>query len=67
MPIRINIDGSDASRRAIDAADCRPLLSWHFRQSIKRLQRADVPASKLACASAADPQRRYAQGYRDIA
>ena len=28
------------------------------RQSIKRLQRAAVPASKLACTSAADPQRR---------
>jgi len=30
------------------------------RQSIKRLQRAAVPASKLACTSAADPQRRWA-------
>jgi hypothetical protein len=29
------------------------------RQSIKRLQRAAVPASKLACTSAADPQRRW--------
>jgi hypothetical protein len=28
MPIHINIDGSDASRRAIGAADCHPLLSW---------------------------------------
>ena len=31
------------------------------RQSIKRLQRAAVPASKLACTSAADPQRRSAE------
>jgi len=23
-------DGSDASRRAIGAADCHPLLSWRF-------------------------------------
>jgi len=29
------------------------------RRFIKRLQRAAVPASKLACMSAADPQRRY--------
>jgi len=28
------------------------------RQAIKRLQRAAVPASTLACTSAADPQRR---------
>ena len=28
------------------------------RQSIKRMQRAAVPASKLVCTSAADPQRR---------
>jgi len=24
------LDGSDASRRAIGAADCHPLLSWRF-------------------------------------
>ncbi len=30
IPIHINIDGSDASRRAIGAADCHPLLSWRF-------------------------------------
>jgi hypothetical protein len=29
------------------------------RQSIKRLQQAAVPASKLACTSAAGPQRRW--------
>ena len=53
------IDGSDASRRAIGAADCHPLSVPALpRQAIKRLQRTDVPASKLACPSAADPQRR---------
>ncbi|MBU4143305.1 hypothetical protein KJ590_04930 [Patescibacteria group bacterium] len=31
------------------------------RLAIKRLQRTAVPASKLACTSAADPQRRYAK------
>jgi hypothetical protein len=30
MPIHIIINGSDASRRAIGAADCHPLLSWRF-------------------------------------
>jgi len=52
-------DGSDASRRAIAAADCHPLSVPALpRQAIKRLQRTAVPASTLACTSAADPQRR---------
>ena len=55
-------DGSDATRRAIDAAYCHPLsVPALTRQAIKRLQRSAVPASKLACTSAADPQRRYAR------
>jgi len=36
------------------------------RQSIKRLQRAAVPASKLACTPAADPQHRWAAEERLI-
>jgi len=52
-------DGSDATRRAIGAADDHPLsVPALMRQAIKRLQRTAAPASKLACSSAADPQRR---------
>jgi hypothetical protein len=57
--ISLIIDGSDATRRAIGAADDHPLsVPALTRQAIKRLQRTAAPASKLACSSAADPQRR---------
>jgi hypothetical protein len=62
----ISPDGSDASRRAIGAADCHPLsVPALTRLAIKRLQRAAVPASKLACTSAADPQRRSPENNMD--
>ena len=52
-------DGADATRLAIGAADDHPLsVPALTRQAIKRLQRTVVPVSKLACSSAADPQRR---------
>jgi hypothetical protein len=52
-------DGSDATRRAIGAADDHPLsVPALTRQAIKRLQRTAAPASKLAFSSAADPQHR---------
>jgi len=58
-PVSFN-DGSDATRRAIGAADDHPLsVPALTRQAIKRLQRTAAPASKLACSSAADPQRRW--------
>jgi len=48
-------------RRAIGAANFHPLsVPALTRQAIKRLQRTAAPASKLACSSAADPQRRSA-------
>ncbi len=51
--------------RTLRAAPSALLIAIRFcpgasRQSIKRLQRAAVPASKLACTPATDPQRRYA-------
>ena len=56
-PARL-FDGLDAARRAIDAAYCHPLsVTALTRLAIKWLQRPAVPASKLACTSAADPQR----------
>jgi len=60
-------DGADATRLAIGAADDHPLsVPALTRQAIKRLQRTAAPAGKLACSSAADPQRRYhAQWARD--
>jgi hypothetical protein len=56
--IRINIiiDGADASRRVIVLRIPIRFLSGASRLAIKRLQRTAVPASKLACPSAADPQ-----------
>jgi len=52
------IDGADASRRAIGAADYHPLSVRRFAPAIKRLQRTVVHASKLAHPPAADPQPR---------
>jgi len=53
-------DGADATRLAIGAADCHPhSVPALTRPAIKRLQRTTAPASKLACSSAADPQRRW--------
>ncbi|MFH1952815.1 MAG: hypothetical protein ABIL06_14490, partial [Pseudomonadota bacterium] len=43
-----NIDGADALRRAIGAADYHPLSVRRFAPAIKRLQRTVVHASKLA-------------------
>jgi len=58
QPLRAG-DGSDATRRAIGAADCHPLsVPALARQAIKRLQRSVIPASTLAGPPAADPQRR---------
>jgi len=55
----ISNDGADATRLAIGAADCHPLsVPALTRPAIKRLQRTTAPASRLACSSAADPQRR---------
>ncbi len=56
----ILVDGGDASRRAIGAADYHPLSVRRFAPAINRMQRTVVHASKLARPSAADPQRRYA-------
>ena len=50
-------DGADASRRVIALRIPIRFLSGASRLAIKRLQRTSVPASKLACPSAADPQR----------
>ncbi|OGP85615.1 MAG: hypothetical protein A2V87_09295 [Deltaproteobacteria bacterium RBG_16_58_17] len=47
----------DAEPSALQIAS--RFLSGASRQAIKRLQRTAVPASKLACTSAANPQRRY--------
>jgi len=52
-----------AMARTLRAEPSALLIAIRFcpgasRQSIKRLQRAAVPASKLACTSAADLQRR---------
>jgi hypothetical protein len=59
LPAGERLDGSDAMRRAIGAANFHPLsVPALTRQAIKRLQRTAAPASKLACSSAADPQRR---------
>jgi len=52
-------DGADASRRAIGAAHYHPLSVRRFAPAIKRMQRTAVPASKLACPSAADTQPRW--------
>ncbi len=49
-------DGADASRRVIVLRIPIRFLSGASRLAIKRLQRTAVPASKLACPSAADPQ-----------
>jgi hypothetical protein len=57
-PIHINNDGADASRRVIVLRIPIRFLSGAARLAIKRLQRTAVPASKLACPSAADPQLR---------
>jgi len=54
------IDGADASRRAIGAADGHPLSVRRSAPAIKRLQRTGVHASQLARPPAADPQPRYA-------
>jgi hypothetical protein len=54
----IPIDGADASRRAIGAADYHPLSVRRFAPAIKRLQRTVVHASQLAHPRAADPQPR---------
>jgi hypothetical protein len=51
-------DGTDASRRAIGAADYHPLDVRRFAPAIKRLQQTAVRTSKLARPTAADPQRR---------
>ncbi len=50
------LDGADASRRVIVLRIPIRFLSGASRLAIKRLQRTAVPASKLACPSAADPQ-----------
>jgi len=64
MRISLNNDGSDATRRAIGAANFHPLsVPALTRQAIKRLQRTAAPASKLACSSAADPQRRSTDAF----
>jgi hypothetical protein len=55
------MDGADALRRAIGAADYHPLSVRRFAPAIKRLQRTVVHASQLTRPSAADPQPRYAQ------
>jgi hypothetical protein len=49
-------DGADASRRVIVLRIPIRFLSVASRLAIKRLQRTVVPASKLSCPSAADPQ-----------
>jgi len=54
----ISADGTDASRRAIGAADCHPLSVRRSAPAIKRMQRIAACASKLAPTPAADPQRR---------
>jgi len=54
----LSIDGADASRRAIGAADCPPLSVRRFAPAIKRMQRTAVPASTLARPPAADSQPR---------
>ncbi|MBM3163593.1 MAG: hypothetical protein FJZ79_09885 [Chlorobi bacterium] len=57
LPLRV-IDGD---------ADDHPLsVPALTRQAIKRLQRTAAPAGKLACSSAADPQRRCYE-YKGIA
>jgi len=59
-------DGADASRRVIVLRIPIRFLSGASRLAIKRLQRTAVPASKLACPSAADPQhviRRREKGF----
>jgi hypothetical protein len=56
VKIHIIIDGADASRRVIVLRIPIRFLSGASRLAIKRLQRTAVPASKLACPSAADPQ-----------
>ena len=50
-------DGSDASRRAIGAADYHPLSVWRSAPAIKRMQQTIPSASKLASGLAPDPQR----------
>lgn len=57
----IGIDGADATRHAIGAADGHPLSDRRIAPAIQRLQRTVVPASKLACPPAADPQPRYVE------
>jgi len=57
MRVRLIIDGTDGSRRAIGAADSHPLSVRRFAPAIKRLQRAVVRGSELALPPAADPQR----------
>jgi len=60
QPPLTSVDGADASRRAIGAADYHPPSVRRFAPAIKRLQRTVVHASKLARPPAADPQPRYA-------
>ena len=55
-------DGADASRRVIVLRIPIRFLSGASRLAIKRLQRTAVPASKLACPSAADPQHVSREG-----
>jgi len=55
-PIHINNDGADASRRAIGLRIPIRFLSRRYAPGHQGLQRTAVPASKLACPSAADPQ-----------
>jgi len=48
MRVHLIIDGTDAARRAIGAADFHPLSVRRFAPAIKRLQRTAWLASKLA-------------------
>jgi hypothetical protein len=56
LPAGDRYDGADASRRVIVLRIPIRFLSGASRLAIKRLQRTSVPASKLVCPSAADPQ-----------
>jgi hypothetical protein len=63
---RISHDGADASRRVIVLRIPIRFLSGASRLAIKRLQRTSVPASKLACPSAADPQHVLTGGVPSV-
>ncbi len=55
----MQLDGTDAARRAVGAADCHPLSVRCAAPATKRMQRKAMHGRLRTRPPAADPQPRY--------